>query len=190
VDSRTKSLATLHRHPASQGTLHHEVNRRSVTRLEIHLRICATVSSPIIDTRHLGVERLIQSALALAIAFDPDEVQAHNKVPASRRRPVLLSSSGTPKQRTKRDLLVFVTRPLSTRSMARLETRSMDYSHVGEDTPTQFSQNAQGAVRLVPTATDSGADYRNQGHRAAATGDRRHARAGPRMILNFSGMWG
>src|SRR6266853_1216040 len=117
----------------------------------------ATVSSPIIDTRTLESNVLIQSGDTLAIGgLIQDEVaKARNKVPLLGDVPVLgylfqehLNS------RVKRNLLVFVTPTIiNSKYGTGLEDQVSGLHHVGEEYAdiNGWRNNAQGAVRLVPT---------------------------------------
>ncbi len=117
----------------------------------------ATVASPIIDTRTLESNVLIQSGDTLAIGgLIQDEVaKARNKVPLLGDVPVLgylfqehLNS------RTKRNLLVFVTPTIiNSKYGTGLEDQVSGLHHVGEEYSdiNGWRNNAQGAVRLVPT---------------------------------------
>jgi type IV pilus secretin PilQ/predicted competence protein len=117
----------------------------------------ATVSSPIIDTRTLESNVLIQSGDTLAIGgLVQDEVgKARNKVPLLGDVPVLgylfqehLNS------RTKRNLLVFVTPTIiNSKYGTGLEDQVNGLHHAGEEYSdiNGWRNNAQGAVRLVPT---------------------------------------
>jgi type IV pilus secretin PilQ/predicted competence protein len=117
----------------------------------------ATVSSPIIDTRALESNVLIRSGDTLAIGgLIQDEVaKAHNKVPLLGDVPVLgYLFQNHLNARTKRNLLVFVTPTIiSSKYGTGLEDQVSGLHHVGEEYSdiNGWRNNAQGAVRLVPT---------------------------------------
>jgi len=117
----------------------------------------ATVSSPIIDTRTLESNVLIQSGDTLAIGgLIQDEVaKAHNKVPLLGDVPVLgYLFQERLNSRTKRNLLVFVTPTIiNSKYGTGLEDQVSGLHHVGEEYAdiNGWRNNAQGAVRLVPT---------------------------------------
>src|SRR6266850_3827163 len=117
----------------------------------------ATVSSPIIDTRTLESNVLIQSGDTLAIGgLIQDEVaKARNKVPLLGDVPVLgYLFQEHLNARTKRNLLVFVTPTIiNSKYGTGLEDQVSGLHHVGEEYSdiNGWRNNAQGAVRLVPT---------------------------------------
>ena len=117
----------------------------------------ATVSSPIIDTRALESNVLIRSGDTLAIGgLIQDEVaKAHNKVPLLGDVPVLgYLFQNHLNARTKRNLLVFVTPTIiDSKYGTGLEDQVSGLHHVGEEYSdiNGWRNNAQGAVRLVPT---------------------------------------
>src|SRR5439155_2615131 len=118
----------------------------------------ATVSSPIIDTRALESNVLIRSGDTLAIGgLIQDEVaKAHNKVPLLGDVPILgYLFQEHLNARTKRNLLVFVTPTiLEQRYGTGLEDQVSGLHNSGEEyaDPNGWRNNAQGAVRLVPTS--------------------------------------
>jgi type IV pilus secretin PilQ/predicted competence protein len=117
----------------------------------------ATVSSPIIDTRTLESNVLIQSGDTLAIGgLIQDEVaKARNKVPLLGDVPVLgYLFQEHLNNRVKRNLLVFVTPTIiNSKYGTGLEEQVSGLHHVGEEYSdiNGWRNNAQGAVRLVPT---------------------------------------
>jgi len=117
----------------------------------------ATVSSPIIDTRALESNVLIRSGDTLAIGgLIQDEVlKTHNKVPLLGDVPVLgYLFQNHLNARTKRNLLVFVTPTIiDSKYGTGLEDQVSGLHHVGEEYSdiNGWRNNAQGAVRLVPT---------------------------------------
>src|SRR4029077_2086741 len=117
----------------------------------------ATVASPIIDTRTLESNVLIRSGDTLAIGgLLQDEVaKARNKVPLLGDVPVLgYLFQNHLNARTKRNLLVFVTPTIiNSKYGTGLEDQVSGLHHVGEEYSdiNGWRNNAQGAVRLVPT---------------------------------------
>jgi type IV pilus secretin PilQ/predicted competence protein len=117
----------------------------------------ATVASPIIDTRTLESNVLIRSGDTLAIGgLIQDEVaKARNKVPMLGDVPVLgYLFQNHLNARTKRNLLVFVTPTIiDSKYGTGLEDQVSGLHHVGEEYSdiNGWRNNAQGAVRLVPT---------------------------------------
>jgi len=117
----------------------------------------ATVSSPIIDTRTLESNVLIQSGDTLAIGgLLQDEVaKARNKVPLLGDVPVLgYLFQERLNNRVKRNLLVFVTPTIiNSKYGTGLEDQVNGLHHVGEEYSdiNGWRNNAKGAVRLVPT---------------------------------------
>ena len=118
----------------------------------------ATVSSPIIDTRTLDSNVLIQSGDTLAIGgLLQDEVnKARNKVPVMGDIPVLgYLFQEHLNARAKRNLLIFVTPTiLEQRYGTGLEDQVSGLHHSGEEyaDPNGWRNNAKGALRLVPTS--------------------------------------
>jgi type II secretory pathway component GspD/PulD (secretin) len=118
----------------------------------------ATVSSPIIDTRTLDSNVLIQSGDTLAIGgLLQDEVdKARNKVPVLGDIPVLgYLFQEHLNARAKRNLLVFVTPTiLEQRYGTGLEDQVSGLHHSGEEyaDPNGWRNNAKGSLRLVPTS--------------------------------------
>jgi len=118
----------------------------------------ATVASPIIDTRSLDSNVLIKSGDTLAIGgLLQDEVnKGRNKVPILGDIPVLGSLFQEKlNARTKRNLLVFVTPTIiEQRYGTGLEDQVTGLHDSGEEyaDPNGWRNNAQGAVRLVPTS--------------------------------------
>jgi type IV pilus assembly protein PilQ len=130
----------------------------------------ATVSSPIIDTRTLESNVLISSGDTLAIGgLIQDEVaKARSKVPMLGDVPVLgYLFQNHLNSRTKRNLLVFVTPTIiSSKYGTGLEDQVSGLHHVGEEYSdiNGWRNNAQGAVRLVPTGhRQVAADYPKPG---------------------------
>jgi type IV pilus assembly protein PilQ len=130
----------------------------------------ATVASPIIDTRTLESNVLIQSGDTLAIGgLIQDEVaKARNKVPMLGDVPVLgYLFQNHLNSRVKRNLLVFVTPTIiNSKYGTGLEDQVNGLHHVGEEYSdiNGWRSNAQGAVRLVPTGhRQAVADYPKPG---------------------------
>lgn len=130
----------------------------------------ATVASPIIDTRTLESNVLIQSGDTLAIGgLLQDEVaKARNKVPMLGDVPVLgYLFQNHLNARTKRNLLVFVTPTIiNSKYGTGLEDQVSGLHHVGEEYAdiNGWRNNAKGAVRLVPTGNRQvAADYPKPG---------------------------
>jgi type IV pilus secretin PilQ/predicted competence protein len=130
----------------------------------------ATVASPIIDTRTLESNVLIQSGDTLAIGgLLQDEVaKARNKVPMLGDVPILgYLFQNHLNSRTKRNLLVFVTPTIiNSKYGTGLEDQVNGLHHVGEEYSdiNGWRNNAQGAVRLVPTGhRQVAADYPKPG---------------------------
>lgn len=117
----------------------------------------AEVTSPIIDTRTLDSNVLIQSGDTLAIGgLLQDEVtKARNKVPLLGDVPLLgYFFQEKLNARTKRNLLVFVTPTIIDNKYGTgLEDQVSGLHHTGEEyaDPNGWRNNARGAVRLVPT---------------------------------------
>jgi type IV pilus secretin PilQ/predicted competence protein len=130
----------------------------------------ATVASPIIDTRTLESNVLIQSGDTLAIGgLLQDEVaKARNKVPLLGDVPVLgYLFQNHLNSRTKRNLLVFVTPTIiNSKYGTGLEDQVSGLHHVGEEYSdiNGWRNSAKGAVRLVPTGNRQvAADYPKPG---------------------------
>jgi type IV pilus secretin PilQ/predicted competence protein len=130
----------------------------------------ATVASPIIDTRTLESNVLIQSGDTLAIGgLLQDEVaKARNKVPMLGDVPILgYLFQNHLNARTKRNLLVFVTPTIiNSKYGTGLEDQVSGLHHVGEEYAdiNGWRNNAKGAVRLVPTGNRQvAADYPKPG---------------------------
>jgi type IV pilus secretin PilQ/predicted competence protein len=118
----------------------------------------ATVSSPIIDTRTLDSNVLIQSGDTLAIGglLQDESNKARNKVPVMGDIPVLgYLFQEHLNARAKRNLLIFVTPTiLEQRYGTGLEDQVSGLHYSGEEyaDPNGWRNNAKGAVRLVPTS--------------------------------------
>ncbi len=118
----------------------------------------ATVASPIIDTRTLDSNVLIKSGDTLAIGgLLQDEVtKGRTKLPIMGDIPILgYLFQEHLNARTKRNLLVFVTPTiLEQRYGTGLEDQVSGLHNSGEEyaDPNGWRNNAQGAVRLVPTS--------------------------------------
>jgi type IV pilus secretin PilQ/predicted competence protein len=130
----------------------------------------ARVTSPVIDTRTLESNVLIQSGDTLAIGgLLQDEVaKARNKVPMLGDVPVLgYLFQNHLNSRTKRNLLVFVTPTIiNSKYGTGLEDQVSGLRHVGEEYAdiNGWRNNAKGAVRLVPTGNRQvAADYPKPG---------------------------
>jgi type II secretory pathway component GspD/PulD (secretin) len=130
----------------------------------------AKVNSPIIDTRTLDSNVLIQSGDTLAIGgLLSDQVsKARTKVPLLGDIPVLgYAFQSHDNERHKRNLLIFVTPTILDQHYGTgLEDQVSGVRHVGEEfaDPNGWRNNAKGAVRLVPTAhRQLAADYAKPG---------------------------
>jgi len=130
----------------------------------------ATVTSPVIDTRSLDSNVLIQSGDTLAIGglLQDEVLKQRTKVPLLGDVPGLgyLFQSRT-NLRTKRNLLVFVTPTIIDQHYGTgLEDQVSGLHHSGEEysDPNGWRNNAKGAVRLVPTSNRQvAADYPKPG---------------------------
>src|SRR5437588_52023 len=130
----------------------------------------AVVTSPIIDTRTLDSNVLIQSGDTLAIGgLLSDQVsKARTKVPLLGDIPVIgYAFQRHDNERHKRNLLIFVTPTILDQHYGTgLEDQVSGVHHVGEEyaDPNGWRNNAKGAVRLVPTAhRQLAADYAKPG---------------------------
>jgi type IV pilus assembly protein PilQ len=130
----------------------------------------AVVTSPIIDTRTLDSNVLIQSGDTLAIGgLLSDQVsKARTKVPMLGDIPFLgYAFQSHDNERHKRNLLIFVTPTILDQHYGTgLEDQVTGVHHVGEEyaDPNGWRNNAKGAVRLVPTAhRQLAADYAKPG---------------------------
>src|SRR3989440_16029 len=130
----------------------------------------ADVKSPIIDTRTLDSNVLIQSGDTLAIGgLISDQVsKSRTQVPFLGDIPVLgYAFQSHDNERHKRNLLIFVTPTiLDQRYGTGLEDQVAGVRHVGEEyaDPNGWRNNAKGAVRLVPTShRQLAADYAKPG---------------------------
>jgi type IV pilus assembly protein PilQ len=130
----------------------------------------AVVTSPIIDTRTLDSNVLIQSGDTLAIGgLLSDQVsKARTKVPLLGDIPVIgYAFQSHDNERHKRNLLIFVTPTILDQHYGTgLEDQVSGVRHVGEEyaDPNGWRNNAKGAVRLVPTAhRQLAADYAKPG---------------------------
>ncbi len=130
----------------------------------------ATVTSPIIDKRNLESNVLIKSGDTLAIGgLLQDEItKGRTKVPVLGDIPILgYAFQERLNQRTKRNLLVFVTPTIIKSGYGTgLEDQVNGLHHSGEEyaDPNGWRNNAKGAIRLVPTANRSAAaDYPKPG---------------------------
>jgi type IV pilus assembly protein PilQ len=118
----------------------------------------ATVFSPIIDKRTFDSNVLIKSGDTLAIGgLLQDEVsKGRSKVPVLGDIPILgYAFQERVNQRTKRNLLVFVTPTIVQSGYGTgLEGQVSGLTHSGEEyaDPNGWRNNAKGAVRLVPTS--------------------------------------
>ena len=130
----------------------------------------ATVTSPVIDTRSLDSNVLINSGDTLAIGgLLQDEVtKARTKVPILGDIPILgYFFQEKLNARVKRNLLVFVTPTIIDQHYGTgLEDQVSGLHHTGEEysDPNGWRNNAKGAVRLKPTANRHiAADYPKPG---------------------------
>ena len=126
----------------------------------------ATVSSPVIDKRTFDSNVLIKSGDTLAIGglLQDEGSKGRVKVPIAGDIPLFgyLFQEKTA-QRTKRNLLVFVTPTIIKHGYGTgLESQATGLAHSGEEyaDPTGWRNNAKGAFRLKPTSNRSpAADY-------------------------------
>lgn len=130
----------------------------------------AQVSSPIIDTRQLTSQVLIHSGDTLAIGgLLQDEVtKGSTKVPVLGDIPVIgYAFQEKINQRTKRNLLIFVTPTLVKQGYGTgLENQVSGLKNSGEEyaDPNGWRNNAKGALRVVPTSNRAlPADYPKPG---------------------------
>ena len=130
----------------------------------------ATVTSPVIDKRTLDSNVLIKSGDTLAIGgLLQDEVTKNrNKVPVLGDIPILgYAFQERINQRTKRNLLIFVTPTIVKQGYGTgLEDQVTGIHHSGEEyaDPNGWRNNARGAHRLVPTSERQvAADYPKPG---------------------------
>jgi type IV pilus assembly protein PilQ len=130
----------------------------------------AVVKSPIIDTRTLDSNVLIQSGDTLAIGgLLSDQVsKARTKVPLLGDIPFLgYAFQSHDNERHKRNLLIFVTPTILDQHYGTgLEDQVSGVHHSGEEyaDPNGWRNNAKGAVRLVPTShRQLAADYAKPG---------------------------
>ena len=130
----------------------------------------ATVSSPVIDKRTFDSNVLIRSGDTLAIGglLQDEGSKARVKVPIVGDIPLfgyLFQEKSA--QRTKRNLLVFVTPTIIKHGYGTgLEAQASGLTHSGEEyaDPTGWRNNAKGAFRLKPTSNRSvAADYPKPG---------------------------
>ena len=126
----------------------------------------ATVSSPVIDKRTFDSNVLIRSGDTLAIGglLQDEGSKGRVKVPIAGDIPLFgyLFQEKTA-QRTKRNLLVFVTPTIIKHGYGTgLESQASGLAHSGEEyaDPTGWRNNAKGSFRLKPTSNrSSAADY-------------------------------
>ena len=130
----------------------------------------ATVTSPVIDTRSLDSNVLIQSGDTLAIGglLQDEVLKQRTKVPGLGDVPILgYMFQSRSNVRTKRNLLVFVTPTIIDQHYGTgLEEQVSGLHHSGEEyaDPNGWRNNAKGAVRLVPTSQRPvAADYPKPG---------------------------
>ena len=128
------------------------------------------VTSPVIDKRTLNSNVLIKSGDTLAIGgLLQDEVtKGRTKVPFLGDIPILgYAFQEKVNQRTKRNLLVFVTPTIIKQGYGTgLEDQVSGLNHSGEEfaDPNGWRNNAKGAYRLVPTSSRQiAADYPKPG---------------------------
>jgi type IV pilus assembly protein PilQ len=129
-----------------------------------------TILSPIIDTRTLDSNVLIKSGDTLAVGglLSDQVVKSRTKVPIMGDVPVLgYMFQSRNNQRTKRNLLVFVTpTTIDQRYGTGLEDQINGLRHSGEEyaDPNGWRNNAKGGTRLVPTSNRQlAADYAKPG---------------------------
>lgn len=126
----------------------------------------ATVSSPVIDKRTFDSNVLIRSGDTLAIGglLQDEGSKGRVKVPIAGDIPLFgyLFQEKTA-QRTKRNLLVFVTPTIIKHGYGTgLESQATGLAHSGEEyaDPTGWRNNAKGSFRLKPTSNRASAsDY-------------------------------
>ena len=118
----------------------------------------ATVSSPIIDKRSFDSNVLIRSGDTLAIGglLQDEGAKSRTKVPIAGDIPLFgyLFQEKTA-QRTKRNLMVFVTPTIIKHGYGTgLESQVSGLDHSGEEfaDPNGWRNNAKGAIRLKPTS--------------------------------------
>ncbi len=136
----------------------------------------ATVASPIIDKRNLESNVLIKSGDTLAIGglLQDETIKTRSKVPGLGDIPVLgYMFQERINQRTKRNLLVFVTPTIIKQGYGTgLEDQVSGIHHSGEEyaDPNGWRNNAKGAIRLAPTSNRQNiADYPKPGTAPAPT---------------------
>lgn len=130
----------------------------------------AVVSSPVIDKRTLDSNVLIKSGDTLAIGglLQDEQTKARTKVPVMGDIPILgYLFQERMNQRTKRNLLVFVTPTVIKDGYGTgLESQVSGLSHTGDEfaDPNGWRNNAKGAKRIVPTSQRPlAADYPKPG---------------------------
>ena len=130
----------------------------------------ATVTSPVIDKRTLNSNVLIKSGDTLAIGglLQDEQTKSRTKVPVLGDIPLLgYLFQEKISQRTKRNLLVFVTPTVIKQGYGTgLEDQVSGLNHTGEEyaDPNGWRNNAKGARRLLPTSNRPlAADYPKPG---------------------------
>ncbi len=130
----------------------------------------AVVSSPVIDKRTLDSNVLIKSGDTLAIGglLQDEQTKARTKVPVMGDIPILgYLFQERMNQRTKRNLLVFVTPTVIKDGYGTgLEGQVSGLTHTGDEfaDPNGWRNNAKGAKRIVPTSQRPlAADYPKPG---------------------------
>jgi len=130
----------------------------------------AVVTSPIIDKRTLDSNVLIKSGDTLAIGglLQDEQTKARTKVPVIGDIPILgYLFQERLNQRTKRNLLVFVTPTVIKDNYGTgLESQVSGLSHTGDEfaDPNGWRNNAKGAKRILPTSQRPlAADYPKPG---------------------------
>lgn len=121
----------------------------------------ATVRSPVVDTRSLESQVMIQSGDTLAIGglLQDQTTHGRTKVPILGDIPIIgYLFTERINSRQKRNLLIFITPTvIDERYGTGLENQVTGLSHSGEEfaDPSGWRNNARGSVRLVPTSERS-----------------------------------
>ena len=130
----------------------------------------ATVTSPVIDKRTLDSNVLIKSGDTLAIGglLQDEQTKGRNKVPIAGDIPILgYLFQERLNQRTKRNLLVFVTPTVIKQGYGTgLESQVSGLAHTGDEfaDPNGWRNNAKGSKRILPSSERQlSADYAKPG---------------------------